>query len=123
MHDSISPEKGECCCRCLEHKIYGGLAYIQEVRRLLIRELHELLNEKISFEIGELGALLTHFQTKSNLIDRLKQLMRDEQLYKIQDELELGKAPSFVVGEDGLSRLSFCVLEVNDLKRDTMTEA
>jgi len=49
--------------------------------------------------------------------------MRDEQLYRIQDEVELGKAPSFVVGEDGLSRLDFCVLKVNDLKRDTMTEA
>jgi hypothetical protein len=49
--------------------------------------------------------------------------MRDEQLYKIQDELELGKAPSFVVDEDGLLRLGFCMLEVNDLKRDTMTEA
>jgi hypothetical protein len=49
--------------------------------------------------------------------------MRDEQLYKIQDEVELGKAPSFVVGEDDLSRLGFCVLEVDDLKRDTMTEA
>jgi hypothetical protein len=49
--------------------------------------------------------------------------MRDEQLYKIQDELELGKAPSFVDGEDGLLRLGFCVLEVNDLKRDIMTEA
>jgi len=48
------------------------LAYTQEVRRLLIRELHELLNEKISFEIGELGALLTHFQTKSNLVDHIK---------------------------------------------------
>jgi len=50
-------------------------------------------------------------------------LTRDEQLYKIQDELELGKASSFVVDEDGLLRLGFCVLEVNDLKRDTITEA
>jgi hypothetical protein len=72
MHDSISPEKGECCCRCLEHKVYGGLAYIQEVRRLLIKELHKLLDEKVSFEIGELGALLAHFQTKSNLVDQIK---------------------------------------------------
>lgn len=53
----------------------------------------------------------------------MKQLTRDEQLYKIQDELELGKAPSFVDGEDGLLRLGFCVLEVNDLNRNTMTEA
>jgi hypothetical protein len=72
MHDSISPEKSECCCRYLEHKIYGGLAYIQEVRRLLIRELHKLLDEKVSFEIGELGALLAHFQTKSNLLDQIE---------------------------------------------------
>jgi hypothetical protein len=48
--------------------------------------------------------------------------MRDEQLYKIQDELELEKASSFVVGKDGLLRLGFCVLEVNDLKRDMMTK-
>ena len=72
MHDSILSEKGECCCRYLEHKVYGGLACIQEMRRLLIRELHKLLDEKVSFEIGELGALLAHFQTKSNLVDHIK---------------------------------------------------
>jgi hypothetical protein len=49
--------------------------------------------------------------------------MRNEQLYKIQDELKLGKVSNFVVDEDCLLRLGFCVLEVNDLKRNTITEA
>jgi hypothetical protein len=36
--------------------------------------------------------------------------MRDEQLYKIQNELELGKALSFIVDEDGFLRFGFRLL-------------
>lgn len=66
------PRKVNVVADALEHKVYDGLAYIQEVRRPLIRELHKLLDEKVIFETEELVALLAHFQTKSNLVDHIK---------------------------------------------------
>jgi hypothetical protein len=46
-----------------------SLAHIQEVRRPLMIELHRLLDEKVSFEIGESKALLVYFQARSDLVD------------------------------------------------------
>jgi hypothetical protein len=85
-----------------------------------------LLDERVSFEICESGALLAHFQAKSDLVDRIKVAqMKDERLCKIRDELELGRAPGFVIHEYGVLRFGsrLCVSEVDDLKRDVMTEA
>lgn len=50
--------------------------------------------------------------------------MKDEWLCKIRDELELGKALGFVVSDNGVLRFSSksCVSEVDDLKKDIMTE-
>lgn len=46
--------------------------------------------------------------------------MKDESLCKIQDELELRKASSFVVSENSVLRFGFrlYVSKVDDLKRD-----
>jgi hypothetical protein len=46
-----------------------SLAHIQEVKRPLMRELHRLLDEKVSFEIGESKALLVCFQARSDSVD------------------------------------------------------
>jgi hypothetical protein len=109
----------------LSKKSMGSLDYIQEVRRPLIKELHGLLDERVNFEIWKLGALLAYFQAKLNLVDRIKVAqMKDEQLCKIWDELEFGRAPSFVVYKDGVLRFGFkvCVSKVDDLKWDVMVE-
>ena len=37
----------------LSKTFIGSLAHIEELRRPLIRELHELLNEKVNFDMGE----------------------------------------------------------------------
>jgi len=89
----------------------------------LIRQLHGLLDKKVNFEIGELGALLAHLQAMLNLVDQIKAAqIKDEWLYKIQDELELGMAPSFVVSEEVVLRFGFRVHvpDVDDLKIDVM---
>jgi hypothetical protein len=59
------------------------------------------------------------------MVDRIKEAqMKDKQFCKIQDELELGRAPSFIVNKDGVSRFDskLCVTWLDDLKRDVMTE-
>ncbi|KAG6790725.1 hypothetical protein POTOM_006890 [Populus tomentosa] len=96
--------------RMVRKGMQGFLAYVhdvtmEEVRRPLIKELHGLLDERVSFEICESGALVAHFQAKSDLVDRIKVAqMKDERLCKIRDELELERAPGFVIHEDGVLR-------------------
>ena len=69
----------------------------------MIKELHRLLDERVNFEICKTRALLAHFQAKLDLLDRIKVAqIKDEQLCKIQDELELRRAPGFVIHEDGV---------------------
>jgi hypothetical protein len=47
------------------------------------------LDENVSSEIGELGALLAYFQARSDLVDRIKATrMKDEWVCKIWDDLE-----------------------------------
>jgi len=57
----------------------GSLAHIQEVKRPLMRELHRLLDEKVSLEIGEYRAFSVFFQVRSDLVNRIKVAqMKDE---------------------------------------------
>jgi len=56
----------------LSRKSSGSLAHIQEVRRPLIRELHELVDEGVRFDLSEAGAMITHFQVKLDLFDKIK---------------------------------------------------
>jgi len=73
------PGKVNVVADALSRKFMGSLAHIQEVRRPLIKELHGLLDERVSFEICESGALLARFQAKSDLVDRIKvSQMKDE---------------------------------------------
>jgi hypothetical protein len=37
----------------LSKTFMGSLAHIKEIRRPLIRELHELLDENVNFDMGE----------------------------------------------------------------------
>jgi hypothetical protein len=60
------------------------------------------------------------------MVDWIKEAqMKDKQFCKIQDELELGRALSFIFNKDGVSRFDskLCVPWVDDLKRDVMIEA
>ena len=45
------------------------MAYIQEVRRPLIKELHGLIDHRIGFELSDSKTLLAHIQAKANLAD------------------------------------------------------
>jgi hypothetical protein len=65
------PDKANVVADALSRKSSGSLAYIQEVRRPLIRELHELV-DGVKFDLSEAGAMIAHFQVKSDLFDKIK---------------------------------------------------
>jgi hypothetical protein len=56
----------------LSRKSSGSLAFIQEVRRPLIRELHGLVDEGVRFDLSEAEAMIAHFQVKLDLFDKIK---------------------------------------------------
>ena len=51
------PGRANIVADALSRKSSGTLAHIQEVRRPLIRELHELVDEGARFDLSEAGAM------------------------------------------------------------------
>ena len=54
------PNKANMFANTLSHKSMSSLAYISEVKRPLIKEIHELEINSTKFEIKEPGVLLAH---------------------------------------------------------------
>jgi hypothetical protein len=118
--------KANVVADALSRKSSGSLAHIQEVRRPLIRELHKLVDEGVRFDLNEAGAMIAHFQVKSDLFDKIKAAQKkDDSLLRIRNEVEQGKATSFVIGDDDVLRYRnrLCVFDVDDLRRELMVEA
>jgi len=120
------PGKANVVADALSRKSSGSLAHIQEVRRPLIKELHELVDEGVRFDLSEVGVMIAHFQVKSFLFDKIKIAQkRDDSLLRIRNEVEQGKVAGFVIGDDDVLkyRNRLCVLDINDLRRELMVEA
>jgi hypothetical protein len=66
------PGKANIVTDALSRKSSGNLAYIQKVRRPLIREMHELVDEGVIFDLNKARVMIAHFQVKSNLFDKIK---------------------------------------------------
>lgn len=104
----------------------GSLAHITKVRWPLIRELQELEANGIRFKITETGAFLAHDQARSSLVERVKEVQRDDpELSKLMDNEKLGKAQGFSIDERDVlwfeNRL--CVSNVGSLRRKILEEA
>jgi len=120
------PGKANVVADALSRKSSRSLAHIQEVRRPLIRELHELVDEEVRFDLSEAGAMIAHFQVKSDLFNKIKAAQKkDDSLLWIRNEVEQGKAAGFVIGDDDVLRYRnrLCVPDVDDLRRKLMVEA
>jgi hypothetical protein len=85
-----------------------------------------LFNEGVKFNLSEAKAMIAHLQVKSNLFDKIKVApKKDDSLFRIRNEVEQGKAASFVIGDDDALRYRniLCVPDVNYLRRELMAEA
>ena len=115
------PGRANVVVDALSRKSSGSLAHIQEVRRPLIKELHELVDEGVRFDLSEAGAMIAHFQVKSDLFDKIKAAQKkDDSLLRIKSEVEQGKTVGFMIGDDDVLRFGdrLCVPNVDDLKRE-----
>ena len=65
------PGKANVVADALSRKSSGSLTHIQEVRRPLIKELHELVDEGVRFDLSKAGAMIAHFQVKLDLFDKI----------------------------------------------------
>ena len=66
------PGKANVVTDALSRKSSGILAYIQEVQRPLIMEMHDLVDKGVIFDLNKARAMIAHFQVKSNLFDKIK---------------------------------------------------
>jgi hypothetical protein len=66
------PAKANVVTDALSRKSSGILAYIQEVQRPLIMEMHDLVDKGVIFDLNKARAMIAHFQVKSNLFDKIK---------------------------------------------------
>ena len=84
------------------------------------------MDEGVRFNLSEAGAMIAHFQVKSDLFNKIKVAQKKgDSLLRIRNEFEQGKAAGFVVGDDDVLRYEnrLCVPDVDDLRRELMVEA
>jgi len=111
--------KANVVADALSRKSMGSLGHIAEVRRPLVKEMHELEKSGVRFEISESGAFLAHVQLQSSLIERVKKSQGgDPKFRKIMEEVRNREDCGFTLDEDGVLHCGgrLCVSEVNDLK-------
>jgi len=66
------PGRANVVADALSIKSSRSLAHIQEVRRPLIKEMYELVDGGVRFDLSEAGAMIAHFQVKSYSFDKIK---------------------------------------------------
>jgi hypothetical protein len=84
------------------------------------------VDEGVRFNLSEAGAMIAHFQVKSDLFNKIKAAQKKgDSLLRIINEVEQGKAAGFVIGDDDVLRYEnrLCVPDVDDLRRELMVEA
>jgi len=84
------------------------------------------VDKGVRFDLSEAGAMIAHFQVKSDLFDKIKaDQKKDVSLLRIRNEVEQGKAAGFVIDDDDVLRYrnGLCVPDVDDLRRELMVEA
>ena len=119
MYHTVPPKQDKYCVNALSRKSSKSLAYIREIRRPLIMELHGLMDEGVRFNLNKARVMIAHYYFKSDLFDKIKVThKRVDSLLRIKDKVEQGTVIGFVIGKDNV--LSYgnrlCVPDVDDMR-------
>lgn len=125
------PGKGNVVADALSRKSMGSLAHIVEVRRPLVRELHNLEASDMCFGLGDMDVFLAHVQLRSTLVEEIKVAQpRASSLAKLMDvackgKVSEGKAKESMVDFEGVLRcgVCLCVPDVDGLRQRVLREA
>ncbi|KAJ1438630.1 hypothetical protein SESBI_02892 [Sesbania bispinosa] len=97
----------------------GSLAHLAEVKRPIVKEFQELVDNGVQLEVSHLSSLLAHVHIHSTLVDDIKGAQgQDPHLVKLIEEVKKGNVSDFSVDSSGVLRLGsrLCVPNVSDLR-------
>ena len=118
------PSKVKIVGDSLSRKSAGSLAHISTERRSIIKELHELIDQKLQLKMTK-KCILAQFRVRSVYLDRVKAVQRrDPQLQKIMFDMQQGQSSEFVIDNEDTLRLGtrLYVSEVDKLRKEIMEE-
>ena len=93
------PGKANVVADALSRKLVGSLTHISTERRLIIKELHELIDQGLQLKVTK-KCLLAQFRIWSVYLNRVKAAQRrDSQLQKIIFEVQQGQSRDIVIDD------------------------
>ena len=109
----------------LSRKSTGSLAQISTERTLIVKELHESIDQGLQLKVTK-KCILAQFGVQSVYLNRVKVAQsRDPQLQKIRFEVQQGQSQDFMIDSEGILCLDtrLCVPDVGKLRKEIMEEA
>ena len=110
----------------LSRKSSGSIAQISIMKRSLIQELHQLVDQGLMMKTSRTGGLLAQFQIRSVLRNMIKTAQsRDPILAELQENVRSGKSTDFTLDNEGILWISgrLCVPDVDDLRKEILEES
>ena len=96
------PGKVNVVADALSRKSAGSLAHISTESRLIIKELHDLIDQGLQWKVSK-KCLIAQFRVRSVYLDRVKAARRrDLQLQKIKYEVQQGQSRDLLLTEKAL---------------------
>ena len=119
------PGKANVVADALSRKSMGSLAHISVHKRSIVKELGDLFNMGVQFEVTESQGLVAQFQVRPLLIDEIKANQdKDPSFIKLRETVQSGQTFGFEI-RDGVLRQGnrLCVLDVDGLRQRILQEA
>ena len=119
------PGKANVVADALSRKSMGSLAHISVYKRSIVKELRDLFNMGVQFEVTESQGLVAQFQVRPLLIDEIKANQdKDPCFIKLRETVQSGQTFGFEIRDDVLRRGNrLCVPDVDGLRQRILQEA
>lgn len=92
---SYHPGKANAVVDVLSHKSVDSLTHISQVRRPLVWELHDLVDDEVRFDMIEINAILSQIEVRPSLVQLVKDGQRnDPKLCQLAERVRKGKLPT-----------------------------
>ena len=109
----------------LSRKFMGSLAHILVYNRSIVKELGDLFNMGVQFEVTESQGLVAQFKVRPLLIDEINANKdKDPSFIKLRETVQLGQTSGFEIRDGVLRRGNrLCVPDIDGLRQRILQEA